>query len=112
MLGARLLDEQLDQTDRPAGVVVDADVLDVDARSPASANSRASSPGWSGTETKTDRVARAGPPCLPGIASRAGDAAREQLHRGRRGRRRSAASLQDVELLADLGEQAPQRRRR
>ena len=35
---------------------------------PASANSRASSPGWSGTETKTERVGRAGPPCLPGIA--------------------------------------------
>ena len=36
--------------------------------SPASANSRASSPGWSGTETKTERVGRGGPPCLPGMA--------------------------------------------
>ncbi len=35
---------------------------------PASANSRASSPGWSGTETKTDAVGRVGPPCLPGMA--------------------------------------------
>ena len=37
--------------------------------SPASANSRASSPGWSGTATKTVVSARTGPPCLPGIAA-------------------------------------------
>ena len=36
--------------------------------SPTSANSLASSPGWSGTETNTEAVASAGPPCLPGIA--------------------------------------------
>ena len=37
--------------------------------SPASANSRASSPGWSGTATNTTVAARAGPPCLPGITA-------------------------------------------
>ena len=77
---------------------------------PASAKSRASSPGWSGTETKTERVARAGPPCLPGIACGAGDAASEQLAQ------HGAVAvghgpLQDVELLADLGEQAVERAR-
>ena len=37
--------------------------------SPVSASSRASSPGWSGTATKTVVSAREGPPCLAGITA-------------------------------------------
>ena len=61
--------------------------------SPASANSRASSPGWSGTATKTDAVGRTGPPCLPGIARVPATPLREQGLQARPGRRRRAAAI-------------------
>ena len=71
---------------------------------PASANSRASSPGWSGTDTNTERIGRTGPPCLPGIArvpaTPRSSSAPSRVAVGRRDR-----VDQRVELGADLAEQ-------
>ena len=78
---------------------------------PASANSRASSPGWSGSETKTEAVGRGRAAVLAGDRAGAGDAALEDL-----AERPPVAGAdrvdQDVELVADLGEQAGDGRRR
>ena len=66
--------------------------------SPTSANSRASSPGWSGTETKTEAVASAGPPCLPGMAWVPVDAAGEDLVERRPRRSLASTSISRVEV--------------
>ena len=95
VLGALLVDQQLDQpTGRPGSWSMWTSSM-LTSLAPASANSRASSPGWSGTETKTDR---AGPgraavlagdrqrsrPRLPPAAPGAGRGRRRPRRRSRR----------------------------
>lgn len=68
MLGPALLDQELDETDRTTGVVVDVDVLDVDPARARVGEQPGQLAGWSGTDTNTERVGGSGAPCLPGIA--------------------------------------------
>ena len=93
------VDDQLDQADRAAGVVVDVDVLDVDAR--LARRRRTAGPARRGGRARRRRPTRVGARRAAVLArdrAGAGDARGQQLAEHGRGRRRSRRRCSDVEL--------------